>query len=47
LKSKRGIQNLYAILNGVSAKDLTYKGYNYGYYDESGSSKKNPKKGKA
>jgi Mrp family chromosome partitioning ATPase len=47
LKSKRGIQNLYAILNGVSAKDLTYKGYNYGYYDETGSSKKNSKKDKA
>ncbi|MCF1750133.1 polysaccharide biosynthesis tyrosine autokinase [Mariniradius sp. RY-2] len=40
LKTKKGIQHLYAILNGVSAKDLAYKGYNYGYYEESGKKKK-------
>lgn len=34
LKNKRGIKNVYAILNGVPAKELGYKGYNYGYYEE-------------
>jgi capsular exopolysaccharide synthesis family protein len=45
IKLKKGIQNLYAILNGVPEKELTYKGLNYGYYDNSGR-KKNTKKGK-
>jgi CO dehydrogenase nickel-insertion accessory protein CooC1 len=40
LKSKRGIQNIYAVFNGVPANDLTYKGYNYGYYEEKKKSKK-------
>ena len=40
LKSKRGIQNIYAVFNGVPAKDLTYKGYNYGYYEEKKKTKK-------
>jgi tyrosine-protein kinase Etk/Wzc len=34
LKAKKGIQNVYAILNGLPAKEMTYKGYNYGYYEE-------------
>lgn len=42
LKYKRGITNIYAILNGVASKDLGYKGYNYGYYEE-GKSKKDKK----
>ncbi|EMS32091.1 hypothetical protein C943_01353 [Mariniradius saccharolyticus AK6] len=40
LKRKRGIQHLYAILNAVPAKDMTYRGYNYGYYDDGKSKKK-------
>jgi len=34
LKRKKGIQNVYAILNDVPAKQLTYKGFDYGYYKE-------------
>jgi capsular exopolysaccharide synthesis family protein len=33
IKSKKGIQNLYAILNGLPEKEMTYKGFDYGYYD--------------
>ena len=35
IKLKKGLQNIYAILNDVPAKEMTYKGYNYGYYEES------------
>jgi capsular exopolysaccharide synthesis family protein len=45
IKLKKGIQNIYAILNDVPAKELTYRGYNYGYYEESNTKKsslKNP-----
>jgi tyrosine-protein kinase Etk/Wzc len=35
IKYKKGLQNIYAILNDVPSKELTYKGYNYGYYEES------------
>ncbi|WP_113923029.1 GumC family protein [Cognataquiflexum aquatile] len=35
IKLKKGISNIYAILNDVPAKELTYKGFNYGYYEES------------
>jgi capsular exopolysaccharide synthesis family protein len=35
IKSKKGLHNIYAILNDVPSKELTYKGYNYGYYEES------------
>lgn len=41
LKNKKGIQNVYAILNGIPEKELTYKGYDYGYYET-----KKTKKGK-
>ncbi|SMD46313.1 capsular exopolysaccharide family [Aquiflexum balticum DSM 16537] len=34
IKIKKGIKNIYAILNDVPAKELTYKGFNYGYYEE-------------
>jgi capsular exopolysaccharide synthesis family protein len=34
MKMKRGIQNVYAILNDVPSKKLTYKGFDYGYYEE-------------
>jgi tyrosine-protein kinase Etk/Wzc len=34
IKMKKGIQNIYAILNAVPAKELTYKGFDYGYYEE-------------
>jgi tyrosine-protein kinase Etk/Wzc len=34
IKTKKGIQNIYAVLNAVPAKELTYKGFNYGYYEE-------------
>lgn len=40
IKTKKGIQPIYAILNGVPAKDMTYKGYNYGYYEEGSKKKK-------
>jgi tyrosine-protein kinase Etk/Wzc len=33
IKTKKAVKNIYAVLNDVSDKDLTYKGYNYGYYD--------------
>ncbi|MCR9016493.1 GumC family protein [Aquiflexum gelatinilyticum] len=33
LKSKKGLQNVYAILNAIPEKELTYKGYDYGYYE--------------
>jgi len=39
IKIKKGIQNIYAILNDVPAKDLTYKGFNYGYYEVSSKKK--------
>ncbi|MCL6260778.1 polysaccharide biosynthesis tyrosine autokinase [Aquiflexum sp. TKW24L] len=35
IKYKKGLQNIYAILNDVPSKELTYRGYNYGYYEES------------
>jgi tyrosine-protein kinase Etk/Wzc len=35
IKIKKGIHHIYAILNDVPSKELTYKGYNYGYYEES------------
>jgi len=35
IRQKKGISNIYAILNDVPAKELTYKGFNYGYYEES------------
>jgi tyrosine-protein kinase Etk/Wzc len=41
IKIKKGIQNIYAILNAVPAKELTYKGFDYGYYEEG----KNKRKG--
>jgi tyrosine-protein kinase Etk/Wzc len=34
IRLKKGIKNLYAVLNDVSDKELTYKGFNYGYYEE-------------
>jgi tyrosine-protein kinase Etk/Wzc len=34
IRVKKGIKNLYAVLNDVSDKELTYKGFNYGYYEE-------------
>lgn len=40
LKAKRGIQHVYAILNGLPAKEMTYKGYDYGYYEEGKKKKK-------
>ena len=40
IKKKKGIQNVYAVLNAVPAKELTYKGFNYGYYEESKNKKK-------
>ncbi|WP_228779979.1 GumC family protein [Aquiflexum lacus] len=40
MKKKRGIHNVYAILNDVPAKELTYKGFDYGYYEESKKKKK-------
>jgi tyrosine-protein kinase Etk/Wzc len=40
IKIKKGIKNIYAILNDVPAKELTYKGFNYGYYDETNKKKK-------
>jgi len=43
IKLKKGIQNIYAILNAVPAKELTYKGFDYGYYDESNPKKKKTK----
>jgi capsular exopolysaccharide synthesis family protein len=43
LKNKKGIQHIYAVLNGVPAKEMSYRGYNYGYYDEVKSSKKKSK----
>lgn len=35
IKRKKGIGNIYAILNDVPSKELTYKGFDYGYYEES------------
>jgi tyrosine-protein kinase Etk/Wzc len=35
IKLKKGINNIYAILNDVPAKEMTYKGFDYGYYQES------------
>jgi tyrosine-protein kinase Etk/Wzc len=40
IKVKKGIQHLYAILNGLPAKEMTYKGYDYGYYESGGKKKK-------
>jgi tyrosine-protein kinase Etk/Wzc len=40
IKIKKGIQNIYAILNDVPAKELIYKGFNYGYYEEGTKKKK-------
>ena len=37
IKMKKGVNNIFAVLNDVSDKHLTYKGLNYGYYEESGS----------
>lgn len=34
IKKKKGIKNIYAVLNAVPAKELTYKGFDYGYYEE-------------
>lgn len=34
IKKKKGIENIYAVLNAVPAKELTYKGFDYGYYEE-------------
>jgi capsular exopolysaccharide synthesis family protein len=34
IKTKKGIKNIYAIINDVPSKELTYKGFNYGYYQE-------------
>lgn len=34
IKGKKGLNNIYAILNDVPSKELTYKGFNYGYYEE-------------
>lgn len=41
LKVKNGIHHIYAILNDVPSRELTYKGMDYGYYEES--SKKSQK----
>lgn len=35
IKTKKGVKNVFAVLNDVLAKELTYKGLNYGYYEES------------
>jgi tyrosine-protein kinase Etk/Wzc len=35
IRVKKGIHHIYAILNDVPAKQLTYKGFDYGYYEES------------
>lgn len=35
IKAKKGISQVYAILNDVPSKELTYKGMDYGYYEES------------
>ncbi|MEX2512309.1 MAG: polysaccharide biosynthesis tyrosine autokinase [Cyclobacteriaceae bacterium] len=35
IKMKKGVKNVFAVLNDVAAKELTYKGLNYGYYEES------------
>lgn len=43
IKSKKGLHNIYAILNDVPSKELTYKGFNYGYYEESKKGKKSNK----
>lgn len=43
IKSKKGFQQVYAILNDVPSKELAYKGMNYGYYEEN--SNKSDKKG--
>lgn len=40
IKVKKGLKNLYAILNVVPAKELTYKGYDYGYYKEDNKKRK-------
>lgn len=42
IKQKKGISQLYAILNDVPSRELTYKGMDYGYYEES--NKKSRKK---
>jgi MinD-like ATPase involved in chromosome partitioning or flagellar assembly len=39
IKIKKGLHNIYAILNDVPSKELTYKGFNYGYYEESKNTK--------
>jgi capsular exopolysaccharide synthesis family protein len=45
LKMKNGIHHIYAILNDVPSRELTYKGMDYGYYEEA--SPKNSKNKKA
>jgi tyrosine-protein kinase Etk/Wzc len=40
IKIKKGIHNIYAILNAVPPKELTYKGFDYGYYEEGKKKKK-------
>ena len=39
IKTQKGIKNICAILNGVSDKLLTYKGYHHEYYGQEGKSK--------
>lgn len=34
IKNEKGIQNICSVLNAVPPKELTYKGFNYGYYNE-------------
>lgn len=34
LKEKKGIKNIYAVINDVDEKHLNYHGYGYGYYAE-------------
>jgi capsular exopolysaccharide synthesis family protein len=34
LKEKKGIKNLYALINDVEDEHLSYGGYGYGYYEE-------------
>jgi tyrosine-protein kinase Etk/Wzc len=43
IKTKKGVKNVFAVLNDVPSKELTYKGLNYGYYEES-KDKKSPLK---
>lgn len=44
LRVKKGIKNIYVILNDVHEKYLRHRGYGYGYYEEDGSKTRKAKK---